>query len=103
MMTSQLLNGVQPVGVRTVRNHWILHLSEGALLIALGILAVFMPFALGIALVGWLFLLGGLAGLITTVLMWRAPGFRWSLLSAISTIAVAVILFAVPELGLVML
>jgi uncharacterized membrane protein HdeD (DUF308 family) len=103
MRINQQIDAAQPLGRRTVRNHWGLHLSEGILLIGLGILAVLMPPGVAIALVGWLLLLGGLAGLITTVLMWQAPGFRWSLLSAISTIAIAVILFALPEFGLAML
>jgi uncharacterized membrane protein HdeD (DUF308 family) len=60
-----------------------------------------MPPAVGIALFGWLFLAGGIAGLVTTLVMWRVPGFWWSLLSAVFTIALGVMLFAVPELGLV--
>ena len=73
------------------------------ILVVLGLLAVFMPPAVGIALFGWLFLTGGIVGLITTLMMWRLPGFWWSLLSAISTIAVGGMVFALPEVGLVTL
>lgn len=85
MITDQQLARAEPFEMGATRNHWILHLAEGLLLVGFGIVAVFMPFAVGIALVGWLFLFGGLAGLLTTLLRWQAPGFGWSLLSAIST------------------
>jgi len=85
------------------QSHWLLHLIEGLLLIALGLLAAFMSPWFGTALFGWLFLIGGFAGLVTTIVMWRAPGFLWSLLSAIVTIGVGGMLFALPELGIVTL
>jgi uncharacterized membrane protein HdeD (DUF308 family) len=83
--------------------HWKLYLAEGAVLVMLGVLAAFMPPWFGIALFGWLFLIGGIAGLITTFMMRRAPGFWWSLLSAVFTIAVGAMLFAQPALGMLTL
>ena len=81
--------------------HWKLELAEGVLLIMLGCVAVFVPFGLGIALFMWLFLIGGIAGLATTLLMPEAPGFRWSLASALLAIAIATVGFVVPELAVV--
>jgi Short repeat of unknown function (DUF308) len=44
--------------------------------------------------VGWLFLISGIVGLITTFRMRQAPGFWWSLVSAILGIAVGIVLGA---------
>jgi uncharacterized membrane protein HdeD (DUF308 family) len=102
-MGNRPLDIAQPVGIRGAGPHRTLYLIEGIILVVLGMLAVFMPPAVGIALFGWLFLIGGTVGLITTLMMWRIPGFWWSLLSAISTIAIGGMVFALPELGLVTL
>jgi len=81
----------------------MLHLIEGGILVVLGVLAGFMPPWFGIALFGWLFLIGGIAGLVTTLVMRRAPGFWWSLLSAVFTMGVGAMLFWQPELGMLTL
>jgi uncharacterized membrane protein HdeD (DUF308 family) len=81
--------------------HRLLHLVEGAILVFLGIAAVFVPFRLGITLLWWLFLIGGVTGLATTLMMRSAPGFWWSLLSAVLALSVAAMLFAMPELAVV--
>jgi len=86
-----------------IHHHWLLYLIEGTVLVALGALAVFMPIWLGIALFGWLFLIGGAVGLFTTFLIRQAPGFWWSLLSAVITIGAGITLFAEPMLGMVTL
>ena len=86
-----------------VQGNWVLHLVEGTVLVILGFLAFIMPPGIGLALFGWLFLIGGATGLVSTLVMWRAPGFWWSLLSAVFTIGVGGALFMIPELGIVML
>jgi uncharacterized membrane protein HdeD (DUF308 family) len=102
-MATQQLDIMRPDNAGPVRDHWILYLIEGGILIMLGVLAAFMPPWFGITLFGWLFLVGGLAGLITTFVMRRAPGFWWSLLSAVFTLGVGGMLFTQPELGIVTL
>jgi len=52
---------------------------------------------------GWLFLISGIAGLITTFLMRQAPGFWWSLVSAILGIAAGIVLLLWPLSGIVTL
>jgi uncharacterized membrane protein HdeD (DUF308 family) len=54
-------------------------------------------------LFGWLFLMSGVVGLVTTFAMRQAPGFWWSLLSAVLGIVVGGWLLVQPELGLVSL
>jgi uncharacterized membrane protein HdeD (DUF308 family) len=83
------------------RHHWKLHLSEGVILVLLGVAAVFVPFRFGIALLVWLLLIGGITGLITTVVMWRATGFAWSLMSALLAIGIAIFVFAMPDFALI--
>jgi len=81
--------------------HWKLQLGEGLVLVLLGIPAVFVPFRIGIALLVWLLLIGGIVGLISTVVMHRATGFWWSLLSAVLAVGIALFVFAMPEFAFV--
>jgi uncharacterized membrane protein HdeD (DUF308 family) len=65
-----------------------------------------VPIIAGLAvtiLFGWLFLISGIVGLVTTFAMRRAPGFWWSLLSAVLGIVVGGWLLVQPGLGLVSL
>jgi uncharacterized membrane protein HdeD (DUF308 family) len=91
---------------RSLRDHWKLFLAEGIILILLGIAALLLPLLAGLAvtiLFGWLFLALGVVGLLTTFSMRHAPGFVWSLLSAIITIALCLGLLIFPGLGLISL
>jgi len=49
--------------------------------------------------IGWLFLISGVVGLYTTFQMRHAPGFWWSLISAIIGIAAGLLLIARPVTG----
>jgi uncharacterized membrane protein HdeD (DUF308 family) len=54
-------------------------------------------------ILGWIFLAAGIMGLITTFRARQAPGFWWSLLSAIIAVGVGLILLAEPIMGAVSL
>jgi uncharacterized membrane protein HdeD (DUF308 family) len=54
-------------------------------------------------LFGWLFLISGLVGAITTFMMRRAPGVWWSLVSGILAIAVGVVMLLSPLSGVLTL
>jgi uncharacterized membrane protein HdeD (DUF308 family) len=86
----------------SVRAHWRFIVVEGVILILLGLLAVLIPpigtWAVDIFL-GWLFVVSGLIGLISTLVGRHAPGFWWALLSAVLAIGVGCILIAVPRSG----
>ena len=91
---------------QAVREHWKLFLIEGIILIILGILAILVPPLATIAvtiLIGWLFLISGVAGLITTFGARNAPGFWWSLLSALLGIAAGLVLLVWPLSGAISL
>jgi uncharacterized membrane protein HdeD (DUF308 family) len=86
--------------------HWQLFLVEGIVLLVLGILAIVVPPIATIAvevLIGWLLLVSGIVGLIATLRMRSAPGFWWSLLSAVLGIVAGVVLLRWPLSGAVSL
>ena len=85
-----------------VRRHWVLFLIEGIVLVILGVLALLAPAIASIAATvffGWLLLLSGIVGLVTTFRGRQAPGFWWSLLSAAIGIVAGVLLIGWPLLG----
>jgi len=91
---------------QTIREHWKLFLIEGIVLVILGLLAIVIPPLATVAvtiLIGWLFLISGIAGLITTFGARNAPGFWWSLLSALLAIAAGLVLLIWPLSGVVTL
>jgi uncharacterized membrane protein HdeD (DUF308 family) len=97
---------VQRALARVMHEHWGLFLAEGIVLVVLGVLAIIIPplATLAVAIfLGWLLLISGIAGLITTFMARHAPGFWWSLLSAVLGIAAGLVLLARPVAGAVSL
>ena len=91
---------------RSIRQHWLLFVVEGIVLVILGLLAVLLPplATLGVTIfLGWLFLVSGTMGLIATFWARHAPGFWWSLLSAVLGTAVGLVLLVSPASGAVSL
>jgi uncharacterized membrane protein HdeD (DUF308 family) len=100
------VNRLQRALSQSIREHWKLFLTEGIVLVILGLLAIVVPPLATIAVaifIGWLFLISGIAGLITTFGARHAPGFWWSLLSAVLAIAAGVVLLAWPVSGAISL
>jgi uncharacterized membrane protein HdeD (DUF308 family) len=86
----------------SLSTHWRLFLAEGIALLILGLLALIVPPIATIAvevLIGWLLLMSGIVGLIATLRMRGAPGFAWSLVSAILGIVAGVVLLGWPLSG----
>lgn len=91
---------------RTVHDHWGLFLAEGIILSLLGVAAMTLPVFAGLAtsvLLGWLFLIAGIIGLVATLRGRALPGFGWSLLSALVAILVGGVLVLNPFDGMVTL
>jgi uncharacterized membrane protein HdeD (DUF308 family) len=89
-----------------VHEHWMMFLTEGIILVVLGIAAIVLPPIATIAftiIIGWIFLISGVLGLITTFWARHAPGFWWALTSAIIAIAAGVVLLLWPISGAVSL
>ena len=94
--------GMQRAFESAIHEHWVLFLIEGIVLLVLGIAAILVPMVATIAftiLIGWLFLISGVVGLITTFWMRHAPGFWWSLLSAVVGIVAGILLLRWPITG----
>jgi uncharacterized membrane protein HdeD (DUF308 family) len=86
----------------TIHKHWVLFLVEGILLTVLGMLAILLPAVASLAatlIFGWILLLSGGMGLVTTIRARHAPGFGWSLLSALIGLVAGGLLLARPVLG----
>jgi uncharacterized membrane protein HdeD (DUF308 family) len=89
-----------------IRAHWGLFLFEGIVLVILGIAAILLPVIATLAVtlvIGWLFLISGGVGLVTTLWMRSVPGFWWALLSALIGIAAGIVLLIWPISGSVSL
>ena len=99
-MTTNRHSDSDPVpgpATRSIHDHWILFVVEGAALILLGLLAIVIPSIASAnvtVVLGWLFLASGAIGLATTYWARQAPGFWWSLVSALLAIVVGVVLIA---------
>jgi len=89
-----------------IHTHWGLFLAEGIILVILGVAAIVLPPIATIAftiIIGWIFLVSGIVGLITTFWARHVAGFWWSLISAIIGIAAGVVLLLWPLSGAVSL
>jgi uncharacterized membrane protein HdeD (DUF308 family) len=101
------INPSDPADIRAavsvaIHRHWGLFLFEGIALIVLGGLAVLLPAVASLAatvFLGWILLLSGVIGLISTLRARGAPGFGWSLISAIIAIVAGGLLLAQPVQG----
>jgi uncharacterized membrane protein HdeD (DUF308 family) len=97
---------LQSAIAQSIREHWVLFLIEGIVLVVLGILAIIVPPLATITFtlfLGWLFLISGIMGLITTFWARHSPGFWWSLLSAVLAIAAGIVLLIEPLRGAITL
>jgi len=92
-----------PSAVRDVlRAHWKLFLFQGVVMIILGIIAVAMPAAATVAIdiyVGWLFLLSGIVGLVAMFSAGNLSTLLWTLVTALLSVVVGVMLIWQPVAG----
>jgi uncharacterized membrane protein HdeD (DUF308 family) len=91
---------------KSLHEHWRLLLAEGIILVVLGAAAILLPPLAGLAVtifLGWLFLIGGVVGLVATMSARHAPGFGWALLSAIVALLAGAVLLWNPLQGLLTL
>jgi uncharacterized membrane protein HdeD (DUF308 family) len=105
-MNQPNIEQIQRAVATSLHEHWVLFLVEGIVLVVLGLLAIVVPPIATLAveiLFGWLFLISGIVGLVTTYWMRQAPGFWWSLLSAVLGIAAGIVLLVWPLSGVLSL
>jgi uncharacterized membrane protein HdeD (DUF308 family) len=88
--------------IASLGDHWKFFLGEGIVLAVLGVGAIVVPAVATFAVemvIGWVLLIAGIVGLISTLRMQRAPAFRWSLLSAVAGIVAGTLLLVWPLSG----
>jgi uncharacterized membrane protein HdeD (DUF308 family) len=89
-----------------IRNHWVLFLIQGLVMVVLGLFAVAEPMVATIAVTifaGWMFLVSGIVGLAGVFTARRVPGFWWGLITALLAIAVGIYLLWRPLAGVLSL
>jgi uncharacterized membrane protein HdeD (DUF308 family) len=90
----------------TLRAHWRLFLFQGVIMIGLGVLAIAAPIWATLAVdvyVGWLFLISGVIGLVAMFSTRSVPGFLWTFVTALLSVAVGALLLWRPVEGVVSL
>ncbi|MDN5928178.1 MAG: DUF308 domain-containing protein [Hyphomicrobiales bacterium] len=86
---------------RHLHDHWKAYTIQGVIEIIIGILAILAPFAATLATTiffGWLFLIGGVIGVIAAVRAREAPGF-WANLALSVACAILGIMFLINPLS----
>ncbi len=92
----------RPHDPATVRSPWLT--IEGVLLIILGLVALWAPFAAGLAvalILGWILLLSGAAGLIAAIIGRDHMHFGWGLASAVIALVIGLAILLFPVAGAV--
>lgn len=95
-----------PAVNQSMRSYWGLFLAEGIVVSILGLAAIIVPPIAGLfatVIFGWLFLITGIVGLVATLRAREAPGFGWSLLSAIVAVIAGGVVLWNPLRGLITL
>lgn len=98
--------GAQGTILQDLRAHWKLFLFQGGVMVLLGILAVAAPAWASVAVdiyIGWLFLFSGAIGIVAMFSAANASSFLWTLVTALLSIAVGVLLVWRPAEGAVSL
>ncbi len=90
------------IAQKALHDHWGLFLTEGIILVILGMAAILVPVLASVVVavfLGWLFAIGGIVGLVATIMGRRAPGFWWALLSALVALLAGLALIGWPIAG----
>jgi uncharacterized membrane protein HdeD (DUF308 family) len=85
---------------KSAHDHWRMFLVEGIILLVLGAAAIVVPPLAGIAatiILGWLFLIGGIVGLVSTFGARQAPGFAWNPLAGLVTLTYVLIAYFIVD------
>lgn len=103
MAMNQEIEGFRHEVTAAIRGHWKFFLAEGIILIILGLAAILVPLIATLTFtifIGWLLIISGLVGLYSTFRMHPAPGFWWSLVSAILALVIGILLILRPITGM---
>ncbi len=105
-LTDSSLTEMQSAVRKAIGLHWRIFLFHGVALIVLGVIAVIAPVLATFAVeifVGWLFLIGGVVGLVAMFSSHDVPAFLWSLLTAALSVVLGALLIWRPITGVLSL
>jgi uncharacterized membrane protein HdeD (DUF308 family) len=91
---------------QAVRDHWVLFLIQGLVMALLGLFAIAAPVIATLAVdiyAGWLFLISGIVGIVTLFTRQSDSRFFWTLIAAILSLVVGVLLIWRPAAGVLSL
>jgi uncharacterized membrane protein HdeD (DUF308 family) len=91
---------------RHLHDHWKGYALQGTIAIVVGVLAILAPFAATLATTlffGWLFLIGGVLGIVSAVRSRQAPGFWANLVLAVLAALLGILFIINPLSGAVTL
>jgi uncharacterized membrane protein HdeD (DUF308 family) len=100
------IDGLRRQLASAIHGHWKLFLAQGIIMMVLGFLAVAEPNVATVAValfVGWLFFI---AGIFRAASAWHSrqmPGFAWSMLTALLSVVLGLILILRPLAGVLTL
>lgn len=100
------IGGLQRQLAVTIHAHWKLFLAQGILMMVLGFLAIVEPNVATLAVtlfVGWLFFIGGVFRAASAWHSRNMPGVAWSILAAVLSIILGLILILRPLAGVLTL
>ena len=96
------INDVQRAVRDALHAHWVLFLTQGVLMVILGVVAFVAPTVATIAVdifIGWLFLISGIFGLAALFSVRSVPAFMWTLITAALSVVVGAMLIWKPAEG----
>ena len=100
------IDGLRGQLALTIHRHWKLFLIQGIVMMVLGFLAVAEPNVATVAVtlfVGWLFFIGGIFRAASAWHSRQMPGFAWSMLTAVLSVVLGLILILRPLAGVLSL
>lgn len=100
--TNPTLTDMQAAIKDALRLHWKLFVTQGVIMVILGILAIIWPGIATIAVdfyIGWLFLISGIVGLVAMFWSENAAAFFWTLITAALSLVVGILLLWKPGAG----
>jgi uncharacterized membrane protein HdeD (DUF308 family) len=100
------IDGLRHQLASAIRGHWKLFLAQGIIMMVLGFLAVAEPNVATVAVtlfVGWLFFIAGIFRAASTWHSQQMPGFAWSMLTALLSVVLGLILILRPLAGVLTL
>ncbi len=103
---SESVERLRGVVAAALHAHWKFFLVQGVAMMTLGLIAVALPQIASLTIeivIGWLFFVGGLFRTLVVLKARQAPGFWWSLLTAVLALALGLILVTQPLAGVLTL